>query len=291
MRLRITRARRAGTAARRLPKHVAGATGAPVLLALALTALLVAHPASARAEAEPGPPAAPAPPIVTPLSPGEAAPPADPTVETNLVADMCRGNSPASLLEITTLFGHKRYANAPAGSLVRAPRGFAAGGCQALNREAVAALRDLVAAARSESPAVARDLVAVSCYRSTVRQKGVYCNRAELSARGFIGQAYWIAPPGFSEHATGLALDFGTRSSPRCNLQPCFAETAVGQWLAANAARFGFELSFAPDNAQGVAYEPWHFRFVGSDAAKLVFGTGPTVSGPAPSAVVGVLDD
>jgi len=77
-------------------------------------------------------------------------------------------------------------------------------------------------------------------------------------------QAYQVAPPGHSEHSTGLAIDFGDRRHG-CNLTACFATTPVGRWLAANAAEFGFEMSFPQANAQGVAFEPWHWRWVGRD--------------------------
>lgn len=80
-----------------------------------------------------------------------------------------------------------------------------------------------------------------------------------------------VAPPGFSEHATGLVIDFGSRSIPRCNLEPCFADTRTGRWLADNAGRFGFEMSFPDGNSQGVVFEPWHFRFVGTPQARAVF--------------------
>jgi D-alanyl-D-alanine carboxypeptidase len=79
------------------------------------------------------------------------------------------------------------------------------------------------------------------------------------------------APPGYSEHSTGYAVDLGDGSAPQTNLSQDFDQTAAFVWLQANAARFHYVLSFPPGNAQGVNYEPWHWRFEGSAQALRVF--------------------
>ena len=73
----------------------------------------------------------------------------------------------------------------------------------------------------------------------------------------------WVAPPGYSEHHTGLALDIGDLDHPETDVEVSFEETPAFEWLKNNADRFGFELSFPVGNPQGVSYEPWHWRFVG----------------------------
>jgi D-alanyl-D-alanine carboxypeptidase len=74
-----------------------------------------------------------------------------------------------------------------------------------------------------------------------------------------------VAPPGHSEHGTGYAIDFGTRPQGHCaDVENCFADTPAGKWLILNAPDYGFELSFPNDNAQGVTWEPWHWRWVGT---------------------------
>lgn len=85
------------------------------------------------------------------------------------------------------------------------------------------------------------------------------------------------APPGTSEHQTGLAMDIGA-SSGNCSLSECFADTAEGQWLAANAYRFGFLLRFPADKAEvtGYPFEPWHYRYIGVDLATEMHNTGVT---------------
>lgn len=194
-------------------------------------------------------------------------------IEDGRVAErLCRGVLPATLVPAdATLFGHFPYASASPGSLVAPPRGFAGSGCHLIHREASDALRALLAAARAEEGHVGRDVMGLSCHRSAGRQAGLFCQRTQIARRGYAGHARWVAPPGFSEHATGLVIDFGSRSATGCNLEPCFAGTRTGRWLADNAGRFGFEMSFREGNAQGVVFEPWHFRFVGTPQARAAF--------------------
>ena len=71
------------------------------------------------------------------------------------------------------------------------------------------------------------------------------------------------APPGYSEHHTGYAVDIGDGRTPATNLNTNFENTAAFKWLEENAAYYSFELSFPKGNPQGVSYEPWHWRFVG----------------------------
>jgi len=81
----------------------------------------------------------------------------------------------------------------------------------------------------------------------------------------------WLAPPGFSEHQTGWVLDLGDWDDPEADDNPLFERTRAFRWLKENAARFQFELSFPPGNWQGVSYEPWHWRFVGTSEAMCAF--------------------
>jgi D-alanyl-D-alanine carboxypeptidase len=81
----------------------------------------------------------------------------------------------------------------------------------------------------------------------------------------------WLAPPGFSEHQTGWVLDFGDQDDPEADDNPLFERTNASKWLRTKAPSFGFELSFPPGNWQGVSYEPWHWRYAGSPAARCAF--------------------
>ena len=65
------------------------------------------------------------------------------------------------------------------------------------------------------------------------------------------------------------------------------APAAEHEWLAAHGTEYGFELSFPDGNTQGVAYEPWHWRFVGTPEAmetfrwaRQLFPASPAVIGP-----------
>ena len=81
----------------------------------------------------------------------------------------------------------------------------------------------------------------------------------------------WLAPPGYSEHQTGWVLDIGDQEDPEADDNPLFQRTKAFRWLADHAKPFDFELSFPSGNWQGVSYEPWHWRFVGTPAAWQAF--------------------
>lgn len=128
--------------------------------------------------------------------------------------------------------------------------------------ETAAALEALDADAKAEGI----NFVLVSGYRSHNSQKTIY----DSEVRGF-GQAVAdqeSARPGHSEHQTGWAADLGTANGD-CEIAACFAETTEGQWLAANAYKYGFVIRYAKDKTDitGYVYEPWHLRYVGTDLA------------------------
>jgi D-alanyl-D-alanine carboxypeptidase len=114
-------------------------------------------------------------------------------------------------------------------------------------------------------------IVPISGYRTFFIQK--YLFDKDVKKFGSPERAArWTAPPGYSEHHTGFALDIGDQPHPECDVQPCFENTHTYDWLAKNAARFGFELSF-PKNGGQVLFEPWHWRFVGDPESLKLFRT------------------
>ena len=120
--------------------------------------------------------------------------------------------------------------------------------------KAAAAWRDMHAAAASDGI----ELIVVSAFRSVTYQRGII--ERKLDAGQTAEQILAVsAPPGYSEHHTGRALDLTTPGSPV--LEEDFADTDAFRWLQANAARFGFVLSYPPDNPQGFTYEPWHWAW------------------------------
>lgn len=72
-----------------------------------------------------------------------------------------------------------------------------------------------------------------------------------------------VALPDTSEHQLGLALDINADKSKSNNQE-------VYDWLAQNAYHYGFILRYPPNKTEitGTVYEPWHYRYVGKDAAK-----------------------
>ena len=83
-----------------------------------------------------------------------------------------------------------------------------------------------------------------------------------------------VMPGNASEHVAGLAFDIASESFPYESF--LFANTPEGQWLAANAHRFGFILRYPADKTHitGIKFEPWHFRFVGVENACAIYESG-----------------
>jgi D-alanyl-D-alanine carboxypeptidase len=140
-----------------------------------------------------------------------------------------------------------------------------------LRRGAATATERLFAAAGREGVHLASN----STYRPYVDQQRIYAS--DRHRLGVAGADRLTARPGYSEHQTGLAIDIGT-ASRHCDLDPCFAATPEGRWLAANAWRYGFLLRYPEGQEQvtGIEFEPWHFRYVGPSLAKEYHDEGAT---------------
>jgi D-alanyl-D-alanine carboxypeptidase len=87
------------------------------------------------------------------------------------------------------------------------------------------------------------------------------------------------AQPGHSEHQLGTTADLGS-SSLGWDLQDGFGNLPEGQWLAAHAAEYGFVISYpqGKEDVTGYAYEPWHFRYLGTDVATAYEASGLTLN-------------
>lgn len=163
-------------------------------------------------------------------------------------------------------FGHIPYAEVPNEQRAAMAESVAPNKTCELQLDAAAALYRLTDAAR----AAGIQLRLISCYRSVAHQQALFCGAGAFGpCRDPAERSRSVAPGGYSEHVTGYAIDFGAPSPPGCrDLDPCMASTLGGQWLTANATKFGWELSFPNGNRQGVTWEPWHWRWVGSTAAE-----------------------
>lgn len=119
------------------------------------------------------------------------------------------------------------------------------------------------------------DFSVQSGYRSFESQTRVYNDDAARNGTAYADTD--TARPGHSEHQTGLAVDISAVPAS-CSLDACFAHTPHGEWLAANAWRFGFLLRYPADKVAvtGFAFEPWHFRYIGVPLATQLKKTGVT---------------
>lgn len=115
-----------------------------------------------------------------------------------------------------------------------------------------------------------------SGYRSAKQQR----EQMDQKVAYFIAQGYsrsdakdealkWVAEVGYSEHQTGLAVDINADGVHSTGTQ-------VYEWLAQNAWRYGFVLRYPADKVDitGTDYEPWHYRYVGYDAAREIHENG-----------------
>lgn len=100
-----------------------------------------------------------------------------------------------------------------------------------------------------------------SAFRSVARQAEIL--RGKLAAGQTIEEALqWVAPPGYSEHHTGRAVDIAVPGQPA--LEEDFETTPAFAWLQRHAAAYGFVLSYPRGNGAGYGYEPWHWCFHGA---------------------------
>jgi D-alanyl-D-alanine carboxypeptidase len=162
-------------------------------------------------------------------------------------------------------FGHRAYREAAAEFLRPVGRYRQTDREVQLTAVAAAAFESMRGAARADTV----HLVPVSGFRTVAYERGLF-TRAIRRHGTPERAARHVAPPGYSEHHTGLAIDIGDSAAAACDAEVCFAGTRAGAWLLRNAGRFGFELSF-PDGSGAVSYEPWHFRYIGDGASRAVF--------------------
>ena len=139
------------------------------------------------------------------------------------------------------------------------------------------ALRQMV----NDAAAAGVKLKPTNGYRSIARQQELWDVRVKTLMEGGLSQADaetkaidYTSAPGTSDHNTGLGLDIVSEDHPAKDAG--FAETAAAQWLAEHAADYGFILRYPSDKteATGMDYEPWHYRYVGSEQAHKIKESG-----------------
>ncbi|MCT7984389.1 D-alanyl-D-alanine carboxypeptidase family protein [Laspinema sp. A4] len=154
-----------------------------------------------------------------------------------------------------TLLGHFPYKEAPLEDL----QPISNDGRLLMRQAAARAFLDMKEAAQLQGVY----LVPISGFRSEEDQKYLFFEVKAQRGQVTTERAEVSAPPGYSEHHTGYAVDIGDANVPATDLSPSFENTPAFQWMKENAAYYSFEISFPKGNTQGVSYEPWHWRFVG----------------------------
>ena len=136
----------------------------------------------------------------------------------------------------------------------------------------------------SMQAAAAKDGVDVrmqSGYRSVSYQKKLYNDKTQYYRNKGLSEAaarekaaVIVNPPGCSEHNCGLAADLN--SPEHTTLDTGFADTAAFRWLCENAEQYGFILRYPKEaeSVTGITYEPWHWRYVGTENAALLNQSG-----------------
>lgn len=120
-------------------------------------------------------------------------------------------------------------------------------------------------------------LTICSPYRDMERQEMLFRRKLNKYIKGgytyldaFKLTALETTVPGSSEHQVGLAIDFLTKGYTTLN--EGFKDTKAGIWLKENCATYGFILRYpeGKEDITGIEFEPWHFRYVGKEAANII---------------------
>ena len=142
---------------------------------------------------------------------------------------------------------------------------------------AVGELQQMLADGRKQG----LDFWICSAYRTMEKQTDLYNNKvSRLQAEGLsYDEAYRqagtvVAYPGTSEHNLGLAADIVAKDYQL--LDDKQAETPEAKWLEENCWRYGFILRYPTDKTgeTGIIFEPWHYRYVGKEAAREIMEQG-----------------
>lgn len=129
------------------------------------------------------------------------------------------------------------------------------------------------------------DMALCSAYRTVEKSRELYNRKVnEFLSAGYSEDiakkeaAKWVAPPGTSEHHTGLAMDLVSSDywGYYSDLEHAYENFDSFKWMYEHCAEYGFILRYPKDKQDitGITYEPWHYRYVGKDAAKYIMENG-----------------
>jgi D-alanyl-D-alanine carboxypeptidase len=233
----------------------------PYLLALILAVLAVTYVMYIREAIQPSPDAS-APPVSATPSAAPSSPAPDETVS---------GELPWNL-ELVNQAHPQRPDYIPTTAAL--PNG----------KEVDVRIYDALVAMLNDCKSAGLDPIVCSAYRSIDTQRELFDNKvSRLMADGMsYGEAYQaasteVAVPGTSEHSLGLAVDICALSYQL--LDAAQAETAEQKWLMAHSWEYGFILRYPDEKTDvtGIIYEPWHYRYVGTELAKTLYESGLTL--------------
>ncbi len=140
-----------------------------------------------------------------------------------------------------------------------------------LREEAAASLAQMFQDAKAQGI----NLAVTSGFRSYDVQKLLYDYWYQLEGAEALSE---IAPPGHSEHQLGTAVDLTGASVHFAGVDKNFGDSPEGKWLALNAYKYGFVLSYGDQNAShDYIFEPWHYRFVGVWIANMLHESSGTL--------------
>ncbi len=141
-----------------------------------------------------------------------------------------------------------------------------------MRAEAAEALERLMADAEANG----QILYVISVYRSYALQERLH--NGYIASMGRAAAENESAPPGASEHQSGLAVDLSCESVGHDLVEAC-ENTPEGRWVAEHAWQYGFIVRYPKDKTHktGYGYEPWHLRYIGVEMAQLIHETGLTL--------------
>ena len=122
------------------------------------------------------------------------------------------------------------------------------------------------------------NLTVTSGFRDTELQKYFYDQ--SIKKNSIPPEFLSVAPPSFSEHQLGTTVDLTSSSLNYASTSLLFDQTAEYNWLKDNAYKYGFVQSYPKEKESitGFVYEPWHWRFIGSEIAKNIKENDLTLS-------------
>lgn len=150
-----------------------------------------------------------------------------------------------------------------------------------LDKKAASSAKELLKGAKDAG----FDMQLCSAYRTVAKSAELY----ERKVNQYISAGYdeatakteaakWVAPPGTSEHHTGLAMDLVSSDywGYYSDLEHDYDKFDSFKWMYEHCAEYGFILRYPKDKQDitGITYEPWHYRYVGKEAAVYIMENG-----------------